>query len=688
MRMAAVLAALWLPAIVPAAEIKAEVALRAAMEQETVKGDLKGAIEQYRKILTAYQQDRSVAARALLHIAECYEKLGASEAQKAYERLLREYPEQKEAAAARARLAGRETGRRLDTDVTVQRVWSGEEVDLQGNLSPDGRHLAFADWRTGTGRLAVHDLQTGENRLVTMPKADCYAKEPMFSPDGKQIAYSCENNDESIRLVSVDGTNTREIAHMDYGVFLSSWSPDGKHIAAVHNDAKGDRTNQVILLSMSDGSKTRLKSTGWRWPSIGGFSPDGRFLVYSLPNDPSKNDGGIFVIAADGSRESLLTHDSVSDGNPIWTPDGRAIVFTSDRSGTKDLWYIRVVDGRPEGAPELLRAQAGGVEPKGFTRDGALYYGNHRLQTDAYSAEFRPDEMTTAPPVRLTERFIGSNHEPEPSPDGKFLAFLQRSPGDLSNGPATLVIRSVETGQERALAKTLRTYYLARSLHWYPDSRSVLLEDANNNRRRFQRINVETGEARTVFEGPYEVWTTAELSKDGKDLFYSIFDPSSEKDGKRLVRLIRRDIESGQETELYRQETSGIGFFGMTLSPDGKDLAFSANREDGRRLLIVPTRGGAVTEIFRGSSELPLPWGATWTKDGRFVIAPTGGMNRVQLQAFPIVGGEPRPLGVSMTGISSPSVTPDGRHILFTGARRSQELWVMRNILPQLQTSR
>ena len=101
-----------------------------------------------------------------------------------------------------------------------------------------------------------------------------------------------------------------------------------------------------------------------------------------------------------------------------------------------------------------------------------------------------------------------------------------------------MVIRSAETGQERALAKTLRTYYLARSIHWYPDSRSVLLEDTNNNRKRFQRINIETGEARTVFEGPYEVWTTAELSRDGKDLFYSIFDPSSEKERTRLVRLL------------------------------------------------------------------------------------------------------------------------------------------------------
>jgi len=689
MQLAAAFAALSIVSITLAAEIKAEVALRAAMEQETVKGDLKGAIEQYKRILGAYPQERSVAARALLHIGECYEKLGQSDAQKAYERLLNDYPEQKEAAAARAKLVGRRTSTSLDADITVQRVWTGDEVDLEGkNLSPDGRYLAFVDWRDGNGRLAVHDLKTGENRLVAMPKGKCYAVDPMFSPDGRQIAYSCEDNDESIRVVTVDGATTREIAHMDYGIFLSSWSPNGKQIAGIHSETKGDKTNHLVLMSTADGSMTQLKSTGWQWPSIGGFSPDGRFLVYSLPNSPSKADGGIFAIATDGSRETVLTHDTASDGSPIWTPDGRAIVFTSDRSGTKDLWYIRVAAGRPEGVPELLRPQAGSVLPKGFDRDGSLYYGTFQLQTDAYSAELNPEELTMAPAIRVTEQFIGSNHEPEPSPDGKFVAFLRKPPGELSNGPATLIVRSVQTGEERALAKTLVTYYLARSIHWYPDSRSVLLEDTDKNRRRFQRIDVETGNARTVFEGPYEVWTTAELSRDARSLFYSIYDPSSEKDGKRTLRLIRRDLEGGQETELYRQESWGIGFFGLTLSADGKTLAFSANSEAGRRLLILPTTGAAVKEIYRGNFELPLPWGASWTRDGRYVIAPAGGKNKVQLLAFPVGGGEPRSLGVSMEQISSPSVAPDGRRILFTGARRKQELWVIRNLMPQLRASR
>src|SRR5579864_6421110 len=82
-----------------------EVALRAAMETETVKGDLKDAIEQYKKVVQS--GSRPLAAQALVRMAECYQKLGDSESRRIYEQVLREYADQKEAVAtARQRLGG------------------------------------------------------------------------------------------------------------------------------------------------------------------------------------------------------------------------------------------------------------------------------------------------------------------------------------------------------------------------------------------------------------------------------------------------------------------------------------------------------------------------------------------------------------------------------------------------------
>src|SRR5262245_34181648 len=71
--------------------------LKAAMNTELVDGNLKAAIEQYKKV--AESGSRRLAAQALLHMADCYQKLGESESRAVYERIVREYSDQKDALA-------------------------------------------------------------------------------------------------------------------------------------------------------------------------------------------------------------------------------------------------------------------------------------------------------------------------------------------------------------------------------------------------------------------------------------------------------------------------------------------------------------------------------------------------------------------------------------------------------------
>src|SRR5688572_27213280 len=81
----------------------AERLFKVAMNTELVEGNLREAIEQYRKV--AESAPRPLAARALLRMAESYQKLGDAEAQRIYERLTRDYPDQRETVAiARTRL--------------------------------------------------------------------------------------------------------------------------------------------------------------------------------------------------------------------------------------------------------------------------------------------------------------------------------------------------------------------------------------------------------------------------------------------------------------------------------------------------------------------------------------------------------------------------------------------------------
>ena len=102
-------------------------ALQAAIKKEVVDGDLKGAIEQYKKL--AQGRDRAVAAKALVRMGQCYEKLGDAEARKAYERVLREYADQAGAVAeARARLAALKSAE--PSSITVRRSGRPMRISL------------------------------------------------------------------------------------------------------------------------------------------------------------------------------------------------------------------------------------------------------------------------------------------------------------------------------------------------------------------------------------------------------------------------------------------------------------------------------------------------------------------------------------------------------------------------------
>ncbi len=430
-----------------------EVRLQEAIKQQLIDGDLKRAIEQFKKLTETSNPE--VAAAALVHLAACYDKLGQQgDARASYERVVREHPNQKGAvASARAWLDARPTATTPEAGVRVEQVWAAEGWDSTGRPSNDGRYVTFIDRSSGKGNLAVRDLRTGERRLLTHDAGSSgwAGGNPLMSPDGKRIAYRWEGGkNDSIRLIDADGANMRVLARRPYGDYLEAWSPDGRHLA-VHSQSGVDATSQIILVSTADGAIKQLKSTGWRWPTIGGFSPDGRFIVYSLPKDDRATSGDdVFALAADGSRDIPIVQDRASNTSPVWDPDGSRVVFVSDRSGTAGLWTIRVTDGRPEGSPELLRPNVGNVIPWGFTRDGSFFYITENLWMEAYTADFDSDMLTVTNPLPVSDRFVGSNYTPELSPDGMHVAFLRRQPGGAaSSAPPTLMIRSLATGEER-----------------------------------------------------------------------------------------------------------------------------------------------------------------------------------------------------------------------------------------------
>jgi outer membrane protein assembly factor BamD (BamD/ComL family) len=132
---------------VPARAQNLEADLQRAIQKETVSGDLKAAIEDYRKIADRAGANKTLAAQALLHMAECHQKLGDAEARAIYERIVRDFGDQKDVAAlATARILQSTTGASARGGFALSNrvVWTVPSGPyFWGNVSPDGRYLAY-----------------------------------------------------------------------------------------------------------------------------------------------------------------------------------------------------------------------------------------------------------------------------------------------------------------------------------------------------------------------------------------------------------------------------------------------------------------------------------------------------------------------------------------------------------------
>src|SRR5450759_3156217 len=191
---------------------RAEVALQAAIKKETIDGDLKGAIEQYQKI--AQSTNRAVAAKALLRMGQCHEKLGNAEARTAYQRLVRDFGDQAEVAAeARTRLAAL-GGPGAGGGLVTRRVLT-DASGVGGLLTPDGKYISHID--RGTGDMVQFEVASGQTRRITNRGGPGAKEAPYeyqaFSRDGKQIAYDSYTKDSvpQLRIRNLDGSGLRTL---------------------------------------------------------------------------------------------------------------------------------------------------------------------------------------------------------------------------------------------------------------------------------------------------------------------------------------------------------------------------------------------------------------------------------------------------------------------------------------------
>lgn len=487
----------------------------------------------------------------------------------------------------------------------------------------------------------------------------------------------------------------------------------------------------LYRLPIAGGRATRLTS-GPAWDIQPRFSPDGREIAFTSDRDGGNN---LWRMDADGSDPVQVTKERFRLlNNPAWTPDGQYLVgrkhFTGQRSlGAGELWLYHRDGGDGLQLTRQKNDQQDLGEPA-VSPDGRYVYFSEDVSSGP-TFQYNKDPHSLIYAIKRLDRQTGEIEtmvsspggavRPQPSPDGKTLAFVKRVREksvlhlmDLASGQ----VRPLWDGLERDQQEGWAIFGPYANFDWTPDGAALVVWGKDG---QFWRVDAASGEAtnipftaeveQRVTEAPRQQKTLptgrfeprmirdVATSADGRRIaFHAVgrlwlregggrpralterndafeYQPAFSPDGSKLLfttwndetrgQIVERDLASGTERVL----TTARGlYYGPRYSPDGANVVFvrdSGNSMTGSAwgrdagLYVMPTAGGEARKIANTGRE------PQFNDDGSRVLFLTGGGLSKKLMSVGLHGEQPREV-LDLKYVDAVSVSPDGKQVAFT----------------------
>ena len=642
-----------------------------AFYYEDVQGDLQKAIELYEQILKQFPENREIGAKAQLQIGICLEKLGFQKAEKAFQKVVDNFPDQKEAVKlAREKLSILQKVKALDekdeTEFKLSKIYTGE--DYIDSISPDGQKLALIR----QNEIWLRDIATGKEVNLTTGQNMNWST--LWSPDSQWIAFV--DSDKNIKVISLKGGPPKTLLSDDQSLEKpedmtpTSWSSDSRKVI-FHVRSKG-------LFA--------VPSTGGDWEEILTFqnpkeamkyqsmilSPNGQWIAYTAVD---KGNTDIYVMSSKGGESIRITSNPAVDRRPVWSYDGKRLAFASYRSENPQIWIIRIsFEGKPVGVPVQVTRETH-ILGGNWTKDGSI----------GFPTAFRTQHIFTANPdgseeTQLTQ-FPCGNYKPRWSPDGKKIAFRSDYLRSLNNFRLWVVLS--KGGEPKlVLDREVGKY------SWSSDGEKIIfIKSKAPNYSILMTVPAEGGDMEEISTIHGEVGSL-HLSPDGRSIVFtytlrpSKFANSTEFMKKRLSGIGTIPVDGGDPKILIAADKKGLWYSCSRWSPDGRRIAFilfdyeqHKKKEGGYSIWTMDVDGREPKLITKGGEYI-----LCWSPDGKKIIYE----NRIKGMDFELYkirldGGEPVKLNIRGR---SPEFSTDGKRLTYSRwIGGGYEFWLAENLL-------